>query len=499
MERDGHMKRILIVGGGTAGWMADIYLNRIMQRAPCETVLVESAEIGTIGVGEATVPTLVHFIRMLGLNEQEMMRRCSATYKLAINLEGWTGEGQNYWHPFGGSGLAGGLDLYHFWLKRTKDRGDCGRYADYAVQTGLAEQNRGPDADVLRAGGYAYHLDAGAFAQYLKELSVAEGVRHVFGTVGEVNLSETGDLKSIDIGGGRRIEADLFIDATGFAGLLIEKVLGDPWIDWSNYLLCDRAIAMPLPADPVKVPYTRAIASSAGWMWRIPLNSRTGTGYVYSSAHVRDDTAAADELIAASDLPRRRTADPRFLKIRVGRRTEFWKRNCVSVGLASGFIEPLESTGIHLIQKAILLLGDHMPLSKIDPALRTNFNRILGRSYQEIRDFIIIHYIASKRSEPFWRDARHVEIPESLASFLALYDACGLIDRRDLDLFPESSYHYILSGSGRLPARPMARADVINGGAVKEVLAQRRAQVSQTTSGAQKHDGMLAQMHGRAI
>jgi tryptophan halogenase len=493
------MKRILIVGGGTAGWMAAIYLNRIMRRVGCEVVLVESAEIGTIGVGEATVPTLVHFIRMLGLNEQEMMRRCSATYKLGICFEGWIGNERNYWHPFGGSGMAAGVDLYHFWLKRTKDRGDCGRYSDYAIQVRLAEKQCGPGNDVLRSGGYAYHLDASAYAQYLEELSIAEGVRHLFGTVGEVTLSDTGDIKAIDIGGSRRIEADLFIDASGFAGLLIEKALGDKWIDWSHHLLCDRAIAMPLPADETKVPYTRARAAPSGWIWRIPLNSRTGTGYVYSSAHVRDDEAAADYLIGVSDLRKRRAADPRFIKIKVGRRTEFWKRNCVSIGLASGFIEPLESTGIHLIQKAILLLADHLPKGRIDPSLQTNFNQAMARAYEEIRDFIIIHYIAAKRDEPFWVDARNVPIPDSLAAFLALYDATGLINQRDLDLFPESSYHYILSGSGRVPARPLTRVDVINLGAVSEALAQRRAQIDKSVAGAQKHDGMLAEMHRQAI
>jgi tryptophan halogenase len=498
MERVDHMKKILIVGGGTAGWIAALYLNRIVRRVGCEIVLVESAEIGTIGVGEATIPTLVHLVRMLGLNEQEMMRRCSATYKLGIHFEGWLGEGKDYWHPFGGSGQAGGLDLYHFWLKRKKDRDDCGLYSDYSIQTKLAEQQSGPTADVLQLGAYAYHLDASAFAQYLKELSIAEGVKHLFGTVGEVRLSPLGDIESLDIGGNRRIEADLFIDATGFAGLLIEKVLGDPWIDWSDQLLCDRAVAMPLPVDEIKVPYTRSRAQPAGWIWRIPLNSRTGTGYVYSSAFIGDD-AAADHLISVSDLAKRRTADPRFIKMRVGRRTEFWKRNCISIGLASGFIEPLESTGIHLIQKAALLLADHLPKARIDPPLRSGFNQAMGRLYQEIRDFIVLHYLVAKRDEPFWRAARSVPISDSLSTFLSLYDVCGLIDHKALDLFPEASYHYILAGSGRLPARPMARADVINIAAVGEALAQRKAHISQAAAIAPKHDGMLAQMHRQYI
>jgi tryptophan halogenase len=498
MDRSAPLKRILIVGGGTAGWIAALYLSRIARRIGCEVVLVESPAIGTIGVGEATIPTLVDFVRSLGLDEHELMRRCSATYKLGIRFEGWGGEGHSYWHPFGGSGQIGGLDSYHYWLKRLKDRGDGGRYSDYAPQARLAEGGFGPCPTTLRNGSYAYHLDAMAFAQYLKELSTAEGVRHLFGTVGEIVQNAEGDIQSVDIGGDRRLSADLFIDATGFAGLLIEKTLGDPWIDWSSSLLCDRAVAMPLPAEDAKPPFTRSIAARAGWMWRIPLSSRTGTGYVYSSRHASDQEAV-DELIGRADLAKRRSADPRLLSMRIGRRTEFWQRNCIAVGLSSGFVEPLESTGIHLIQKAVQLLADHLPRTPVDPPLRHSYNRAMGHAYEEIRDFIILHYLVARREEPFWRDARSVDLPDSLPAFLDLYDVCGLVDRRRCDVFPESSYHFILSGCDRLPARPAARAEAVNVAEIGDILSQRRDQIAALAREAKSHDSMLAQIHRRVL
>ena len=498
MERDGRLKRLVIVGGGTAGWIAALYLNRIVRRLSCEVTLVESAAIGTIGVGEATVPTFVHLLRMLGLDEAQFMRRCSATYKMGIQFEGWRGPGHSYFHPFGGSGRIAGLDLFHFWLRYSAGQAVESTYIDYALQARLARDNNGPSPTTLKTGAYAYHLDAGALATYLKELAVAEGVRHYFGTVGEVTLADNGDLASIDIGGGRTIGGDLFIDATGFSALLIEQTLGDRWIDWSNLLLNDRAVTMPLPVEPNKVPYTRSIAGRAGWMWRIPLNSRTGSGYVYSSAHLSDESAV-EELVQSADLRTRRAADPRFLRIRVGRRTQFWKRNCVSIGLASGFIEPLESTAIHLIQRAVMLLADHLPDQRIDAPLRDAFNEKLGREYDEIRDFVLLHYIINGRSESFWRDAREVTLPDRLDEFLALYDVCGLVDPHRVSLFEEASYHYIMSGCGRLPARPMTHTDALNRAAVGDALRERSAYVATLLKDARPHDAMIAAIHERTL
>jgi len=449
--------RIAIVGGGTAGWMAAFYLNRIMRRMKGTVVVVESPAIGTIGVGEATIPTLVHLIRLLGLDEKELMRRCSATFKLAIKFEDWIKPATAYWHPFGFSARINGIDLFYYWLKRRLEAGSKLAYSDYSAQALMAAADKSPwpyggTSPIFDTGGYAYHLDAAAFGDYLRELSTAEGVEHLFGTVRDVARDERGHITSLDIGGDRTITADLFVDATGFRGRLIEQALSDPWIDWSQYMLCDRAVAMPLPRDEQFPPYTLSKAMPAGWIWRIGLSSRTGTGYVYSSAQLSAE-AAAEALIAQSGLRKPRAADPRFLDIRIGRRANFWVGNCVAVGLSSGFIEPLESTGIHLIQKAVRLLGDYFPDRGFSDALRRAYNRSMAAVYDEVRDFIVLHYILSQRDEPFWRAARNVPLPDTLAETLAVYDEIGRIGSPRLQLFQEASYFFILAGNGRLPRR----------------------------------------------
>lgn len=495
--------RILIVGGGTAGWMAALYLNRLMRRMRGKVVVVESPAIGTIGVGEATIPTLVHLIRLLNLDEKELMRRCSASYKLGIKFEDWIKPGTSYWHPFGYSAHINGIDLFHFWLKRRFEAGSNLAYTDYSPQALLAEAMKAPwpyggTSVIHDKGGYAYHLDASALGDYLRELSTAEGVEHLFGTVQDVAFDERGNIANVDIGGGRTIAADLFVDATGFHGRLIEQALGDPWIDWTKYMLCDRAVAMPTPRDEQFPPYTLSKAQSSGWIWRITLSNRTGNGYVYSSAHLSAE-AAAEALIAQSDLRKPRAADPRFLNIRVGRRTNFWVRNCVAIGLASGFIEPLESTGIHLIQKAVRLLVDYFPDRDFGDPLRDAYNAAMAAVYDEIRDFIILHYILTRRDEPFWQDARNVPLPDTLRETLAVYDETGRIKNPRLQLFLEASYYFILAGSGRLPRRPVLEADLLPAGETWHLLDGIRAQARQLAAKMPSHSAYLAELHRRAL
>jgi tryptophan halogenase len=470
------IETLVIVGGGTAGWMAAIYLNRFMRRMNGKVVLVESPTIGTIGVGEATIPSLVRFIRLLNLDEKEFMRRCSATYKLAIKFEDWVNTGFTYWHPFGlaGGRRVNGHDLFHFWLKRRLEAGSKLLYTDYSVQTLLSDQDKAPwpyggSSSIAELGSYAFHLDASAFGDYLREIATEEGVQHLFGNVQAVAFDESGNIASLDIGGGRAITGDLFVDATGFRGRLIEQELGDPWIDWSKFMLCDSAVAMPLPRIDRFPPYTLSKAMPAGWIWKIPLSSRTGTGHVFSSRHLSPD-AATEALIAQSGLRGSRGADPRLIKIRVGRRTNFWSRNCIAVGLSSGFIEPLESTGIHLIQRAVMLLVDYMPDRRLNNALRHTYNARMGRLYDEIRDFIVLHYILSQRDEPFWRDARNVPLPDTLRESLALYDETGRIDSPRLQLFLDANYFFILSGNGRLPRRPIIEADLAPLNEIRQLL-----------------------------
>lgn len=463
--RSGPLRSILIVGGGTAGWMAAAFLGRVLRRHRTRVTLVESPDIGTIGVGEATIPSLVAFIRALGLDEAEFMRRCGATYKLGIRFVDWVGPGRDSWHMFGLAGARpAGHDLFHFWFRQRLADEEPRSYPDYSVHALLAAAEKAPrpvagSSTIIDQGTYAYHVDAGLFAQYLREVATAGGVAHLYGQVAEVVRDEAGDIRHVDIGGGRTLEADFFVDCTGFRGVLAEEALGDRWIDWSDRLLCDRAVVMPLPAGPDMPSYTRSTASEAGWMWRIPLSHRTGCGYVHSSAHT-DEERAAETLIRVADLKRARTADPRFLRMRIGRRTSFWTRNCLAVGLASGFVEPLESTGLHIVSKALELFLDYLPDRAGSETLRRAFNRRMGDLYDEIRDFIILHYLVAGRTEPFWRDARSVALPDSLAATLELYDEAGRIEPRPDSCFADTNWYYILAEAGRLPRRAAAPADL---------------------------------------
>jgi tryptophan halogenase len=506
MEDSGsqRIRRVVIVGGGTAGWMAALHLNRTARAQGASVTLIESAALGAIGVGEATIPSLVQFLRALKLDERAFMRRCSATIKLGVRFDGWVEDGVTHWHPFGVCGArVDNLDLFHFWLKHRSEVDAKSRYADFSLQVALANREKaawpfdGASA-VWRNGAYAYHLDAAAMAGYFRELATREGVQHLFGDIRAVERAENGDIAALDIGGDRRIAGDLFVDATGFAGLMIEQALGDPWIDWSDQMLCDHAVAMPLPRGEAFPPYTRSSAAPAGWIWRIPLSSRTGVGYVFSSAFVPTDEAIAT-LIARADLRRARTADPRLIRFRVGRRTHFWLRNCVSVGLSCGFVEPLESTGIHMIQKAVAWLADFWPDRGFNPALAKAFNARMGDLMNEARDFILLHYLVNRRDEPFWRAARAAPLPDTLRETLALYDETGRIQSPRLSLFPETSYYFILEGAGRLPRRLIPEAAAARPDEIGRMLGDVRAENHRFLERMPSHADYLARLHQVAL
>ncbi len=463
-DSPGPIKNILIVGGGTAGWMTAGLLNRFLSPGKCRITLVESADVGIIGVGEATVPPLVRYLRSLGINEDEFMVATHASYKLGIKFIDWrTGQGDDvFWHPFGP--IGGAIDhtpVFHHWLKESRAGRDKGTFYDYSLQTVLANLNKAPrsldqSTKIIEAGAYAFHLDAREFANFLMRLCTKRGVQHVIDNVRGIAQDERGYISHVDTEKHGPLAADLFIDCTGFAGLLIEKKLGDPYISWSDYLLCDRAWACPQDYDGKMAPYTQSTALKAGWEWRIPLSHRVGSGYVFSSRFISEE-AAAQEFLAHNNLDADK-AEPRLLRMRIGRRTNFWIKNCVSVGLASGFLEPLESTGIYLIQKSASLLLDYFPDDGFDERLIQHYNRRMAQTYEEARDFIILHY-------------RRTVLPDSLAETLALYEQSGVVNWENPSLFGETSFLAVVSGLGRLPRRYMARVDYSNEAKAREILA----------------------------
>ncbi len=456
------IKKILIVGGGTAGWIAAAFLNRFLDPACCSITLLESDTVGTIGVGEATVPPLVTLLRALGVDEDEFLRECHATYKLGIKFIDWNrgaadvAPGDSVWHPFGPIGRRiGHVPLFHHWLREKRAGRDDSDYVSYSLQALLGDMGRAPrtlraGSPVTEQGAYAYHLDARAFAGYLARLATKRGVRHVVDEVTQVRLDTRGFVQAVDTARHGSLEADLYLDCTGFAGLLIEKALGDPHVDWSDLLLCDRAVVLPLPRDPQMPPYTKATALSAGWSWKIPLSNRTGSGYVYSSRFINDDAAAAELIGLSGQDPA--DCSPSHLRMRVGRRTNFWVKNCVSIGLSAGFLEPLESTGIFLIQTGVELLLDHFPDREFNAALSHSYNEKMASEFEQVRDFIILHYLLNRRVDTgFWKANRDATPPDSLARTLDYYQQTGLVDWDNPSLFREPSFYAIATGFGRLP------------------------------------------------
>lgn len=488
---------ILIVGGGTAGWMSALYLRR---KTRCRVVLVESAEVPTVGVGEATIPALVDYLNQLRIDEFEFMRRCHATYKLGIKFENWVEAGHEYWHPFGlCGGVIDGVDLFHFWVKARQAGQDLGAYSGYSLQATLANRYRihRPIAGDAVVANYAFHLDAGALAHYLKEMAIAEGVEHLIESVQHVALDEAGVIGHVRTDSGRELRADIYVDCTGFRGLLIEQSLGDPYEDWSSLLLCDRAVTFAQPPDAQTPPFTRSTGAPAGWMWRIPLRNRVGYGYVYSSHHA-DDEEAFRQLVQHARLSDHSGVEPRYLDMRVGRRTEFWKRNCVAIGLSSGFIEPLESTGIFLIQRALEEFVECFPNARQSQALARVFNKRMESVYEETRDFVLLHYLLSRRDDTrFWRESRQVELPASMRARLELYDESGMVVENERNpVFRETNFYFIYAGGERLPRHPLGRVEFSNFPSVLQMMARIKSGNAKIVEQLPLHSEWLDWLHG---
>jgi tryptophan halogenase len=441
-----------VAGGGTAGWMAAAALARVLGPRLSIT-LIESSEIGIVGVGEATIPAIAQFNKLVKIDENDFLRHTQGTFKLGIEFVDWYEKGQAYMHAFGpvGRDLAY-IPFHHYWLR---DRDTAGSLWDYSLNWLATQQARFAPLERIAdtpLGGlmWAYHFDASLYAAYLARLAQAQGVRRVDGKIAEVLLEpEGGDVRALRLDDGRQIEADFFIDCTGFRGLLIEQALKAGYEDWSNWLPCDRAMAVPSARTEPLLPYTRSTALEAGWQWRIPLQHRTGNGHVYCSAHTSDDRAR--ELLLAN-LEGEPLAEPRPLRFTTGRRRKFWDRNVVCMGLASGFLEPLESTSIHLIQvtiqRLILLFPHHSDYEE----RRREFNRSATAEYEYIRDFIILHYYANdRRGEPFWDACRNMSIPDSLRHRIELFRETAGIFCSHEDLFQLNSWLQVLWGQGVVP------------------------------------------------
>ena len=461
--RAGERIRLVIVGGGTGGWMTAAAIARLLPRR-CSIRLVESEAIGIVGVGEATLPHIRAFNERLGIDEASFMARTRATFKLGIEFRNWAAEGDSYVHPFGTFGSGDDeIAFHHHWARLRRHGVDVPGLDHFSLACTMARMNRfrmpDPDPEALASTfGYAYQFDANLFAPYLRKLAEELGVQRTEGQVVDVERDGvTGDIAALTLKSGERIEGDLFVDCSGFVSLLLGKALGEPFEDWSRWLPADRAVAMPCRTETAVTPYTSAIAMRAGWRWRIPLQHRTGNGYVYSSAFLADQEAA-DALVES--VEGERLADPRLLRFTAGRRARSWVHNCVAVGLASGFLEPLESTSIYLIQQAITYLIELFPERSISPLDRDEFNRLIDLEYDRIRDFLILHYHATTRTDSeFWNYVRTMSVPDSLAEKIELFRRRGRVVKYREGAFLDASWVAVYVGQRIVPEGSDPRAE----------------------------------------
>ena len=485
------IKRVVIAGGGTAGWTVAAALAKTLGKL-VEITLVESDEIGTVGVGESTIPTARRFHELLGIDEAEFIRATNASFKLGIKFEGWTREGESYFHSFGTTGRGTWLaDFHHVWL-RAREAGVAKDFGSYCLEHEAALAGKfvaGANAPL----NYAYHLDATAYGKYLRGFAERLGVNRREGRIAKVQLQpETGHIDALLLENGERIAGDLFIDCTGFRALLIGEALGTEYDDWTHWLGCDSALAVqtePVGAPP---PYTRARTHSAGWQWRIPLQNRVGNGLVYSSAYLSDD--------AAHDLLRERTegafvTEPRPIRFRTGMRKQVWNRNCIAIGLTGGFVEPLESTSIHLIMIAATRLLQMFPFDGISGAAVKRFNDISRREMEHILDFIILHYHLNHREEPFWRHTAAMDIPETLRERIAAFRESATAWQDPDELFRVDSWVQVMLGQAVLPETVHPFGTMLGDEALRRSLAGIASNIAQTAGKLPSHAEYLMHLN----
>lgn len=486
------ISKVVVVGGGTAGWMSAALLKRVLG-AEIDVELVESDDIGIIGVGEATIPPIRLFNNVLGLDEAEFLRATKASIKLAIKFENWRVPGESYFHTFGAPGRSQAFcHFHHFWV-RAQQAGHLTNLCDYDLNYLCAEAGkfaRLQVTDPVWEMQYAYQFDATLYGQYLRRYSEKLGVTRTEGLINEVNTdSESGHVTSVVLKGGGEVRGDFFVDCSGGRGLLISQKLETEYEDWGHWLPCDRAMAVPSERFDTTLPYTRSIAHSAGWQWRIPLQHRNGNGLVYSSGHYSDDEAAD---ILLGNLDSKAIAEPKIIPFRTGRTSKQWNRNVVAVGLSSGFLEPLESTSIHLIQSAIVRLITLFPHAGVTSELVDEYNRQSKHEFEYIRDFIILHYYLNERDDSdFWHDVRNMDVPDRITQKIELFKSSGTLTKDNFDIFLESSWLQVMLGQGVMPQDYHPLADTLTEAQLLDKLAKTKATKLQPMAQMPSHDEYL--------
>lgn len=474
---DNRIKKIVIVGGGTAGWMTAAALSKILKKDYCEIRLIESESIPTVGVGEATIPQIQLFNNLLGLDENDFIRQTQGTFKLGIQFVNWGKIGDAYIHAFGEVGRdINAIQFYHYWLKM-RQLGQAEDITEYTLTALAAYQGkfmRSVDAgdSPLSNIAYAFHFDAGLYAKYLRDYATRGGVIRTEGKITRAKLRpDNGFIQSVVMEDGTEHDADLFIDCSGFRGLLIEEALQTGYEDWTHWLPCDRAVAVPCENTLAPTPYTRSTAHSAGWQWRIPLQHRVGNGHVFSSQYMSEDEATD---ILLKNLDGKPLAEPRTLKFTTGKRKQFWNKNCVAIGLASGFMEPLESTSIHLVQSSIAKLMTFFPDKNFRQADIDEYNQQAHFEFDRIRDFLIVHYHATQRDDsPFWNYCRTMDVPPEVTQKIEQFRSNGRIARKQTEMFNDLSWFEVMYGQGLRPQSYHPLVDILP----KDEIAQRLASI----------------------
>ncbi len=481
------ISRLVIAGGGTAGWITAAVMAKTLGDT-VDITLVESDAIPTVGVGEATIPPLINLHGVLGIDENEFVARTQATFKLGIAFENWRVPGEKYFHSFGFAGQdCWACGFQHFWLAG-KQQGVAKEYERYCPETRAAAEGRFS----AKALNYAYHLDAGLYARFLREFAEKLGVTRVEGKIQHVDLQpDTGHIRSLQLEKGTEVEGDFFVDCTGFRGLLIEKTLRSGFEDWSHWLPCDSAFAVQSASVGKIVPFTRSIAHASGWQWRIPLQHRRGNGLVFSRDFISDDAARA---LLVDNVEGELLAEPRQLHFRAGVRRRQWLKNCVAIGLSSGFLEPLESTSIHLIQRSAIRLAQLFPVHGVHECEADEFNAQAYNDYEKIRDFIILHYKVTDRTDSeFWRYCRSMSIPESLERRIALFRRTGKIFKEPSELFSEESWRQVMMGQGIEPESYHPIVDTMPGENLKHFLSSLEQDTVRKVQSLPDHETYIAQ------